>query len=103
MMEETNNFRKKIPMYNNFKIFKHRTSDMLHLELAGNFDANSAAELITIFEANRYGIDGISVDTNGLEKIHPDGRDTIRENLTKINSIEAYVIFFGDNLSQFSS
>ena len=90
-------------MSNNFRIVKHRTSDMLHLKLAGNFDANSAAELINIFEENRYGIDGISVNANELEKIHPEGRETIRENLSKINSIEAYVVFFGEILGQLSS
>ena len=53
--------REETHIYNNFRIFKHRASDMPHLELAGSFDANLAAELI-IFEAHRYGVDGISVN-----------------------------------------
>ncbi len=87
-------------MAHNFDILTYRTSDMLHLKLVGDFDESSAAKLLNILSINSYGIDGICIHADSLEKVHPYGVNFIKENLSWINTIEPYVLIVGGNLGQ---
>ncbi len=86
-------------MVHNFEILTSRTNDMLHLKLIGDFDEDSATQLLEILKKNSCGIDGICIHANSLNKIYPYGRKMIRENLSWINTIEPHVLITGDNLA----
>jgi len=81
----------------NFKIFRHQTRDSLHLKLDGDFDGNSAHELInTIIEYGR-GYYQIFIDTNDLKNVYPFGRDVFQKNLGKFNKKFGSLVFVGEN------
>jgi len=90
-------------MVQNFEILTYRTSDMLHLQLFGDFDESSATKLLNVLKKNSCGIDGICIHANSLKKIYSYGRKMIRENLSWINTIEPYVLITGGNLGQVCS
>ncbi len=87
-------------MAQNFEIQKFRTSDMLHMELLGDFDGSSAVELINTLNENRAGIDTICINACRLKKIHSFGREVIQKNIAGIQALEPYVLFIGGNLGQ---
>ena len=84
-------------MASNFKIFRHQTRDSLHLKLDGDFDGNSAHELInTIIEYGR-GYYQIFIDTNDLKNVYPFGRDVFQKNLGKFNRKFGSLVFVGEH------
>jgi hypothetical protein len=87
-------------MAHNFEILTSRTSDMLYLELIGDFDESSASKLLNILKQNSIGIDGILINARRLKKICAYGRKLIRQNLSWITGIEPYVLIIGSNLGQ---
>ena len=84
-------------MSSNFRIYRHRTRDSLHLKLDGDFDGNSAHELINALK--EYGSDShqIFIDTNDLKTIHPFGRDVFKKNLGRFSNGVGNLIFIGQN------
>jgi len=84
-------------MASNFRIYRHRTRDSLHLKLDGDFDGNSAHELINALK--EYGSDShqIFIDTNDLKTIHPFGRDVFKKNLGRFSNGVGNLIFIGQN------
>ena len=84
----------------NFEIQKFRTSDMLHMELLGDFDGSSAVELINTLKEHRIGVDTICVNARGLRKIYAFGREVIQKNIAGIQALEPYILFIGGNLGQ---
>jgi anti-anti-sigma regulatory factor len=84
-------------MASNFKIISYKTRDSLHLKLDGDFDGNSAHELInTLIEhGNRFY--QIFIDTNDLKTIHSFGRAVFQKNLAILNKKLNNLIFIGEN------
>jgi hypothetical protein len=72
-------------MANNFKFMLNRIRDKIHLKLYGDFDGSSAFELINILKNYRSGSTQISIDTNGLNTLHPFGMDVFRRNLSTLD------------------
>ncbi len=81
----------------NFQIFRHRTRDSLHLKLNGDFDGNSAHELINALIEHGTGFYQIFIDTNNLKTIYPFGIDVFQKNLGKINKKFSNLTFIGVN------
>ena len=81
-------------MASNFKIFSYKTSDGLHLKLAGDFDGSSAHELINMLKAHHTSVDQIFVHTSNLTSIHPFGRDVFKKNCA-INGLRRGLIVTG--------
>ncbi len=81
----------------NFQIFRHRTRDSLHLKLNGDFDGNSAHELINALIKHGTGFYQIFIDTNNLKTIYPFGIDVFQKNLGKFNKKFSNLIFIGEN------
>jgi len=83
-------------MATNFRIYRHRTKDCLHLKLDGDFDGNSAHELINALK--EYGSDShqIFIDTNDLNTVHPFGRDVLQKNINQFNRKLKSLIFIGE-------
>ena len=73
-------------MASNFHIFSLETRDTLHLKLAGDFDGNSAHELIDTLIKHGESFYQIFIDTNDLKIIYPFGRDVFQKNLTALIS-----------------
>ena len=82
-------------MASNFRFFSHRTKDSLHLKLYGDFDGNSAYELINALVD--YGTDffQIVVDTNNLKTIDPFGKNVFIKSFSTISKQAANIIFIG--------
>jgi anti-anti-sigma regulatory factor len=89
-------------MASNFQIFSYKTKDSLHLKLNGDFDGNSAYELINTLNEAGTGFWEIFIDTNGLKTIHPFGRDVFEKNLSNLNNKLSNLIFIGEKRHKIS-
>ena len=84
-------------MASNFHIFSFETRDTLHLKLAGDFDGNSAHELIDTLKKHGKGFYQVFIDTNDLKTIYPFGRDVLQKKLGPLNKQFENLIFIGIN------
>ena len=75
-------------MASNFKIFPFETSDILHLKLDGDFDGNSAHELLNTLK--KYG-DGF---------YHPFGKEVLHKKLGAFKKQFYDIIFVGRNFHE---
>ena len=84
-------------MASNFKIFSFETRDSLHLKLDGDFDGNSAHELLNTLKKYGDGFYQIFIDTNDLKTIHPFGKEVFQKNLGAFKNQSHDIIFIGRN------
>ena len=84
-------------MASNFQILSCKTRDSLHLKLDGDFDGNSAYELINTLRDHGTEFSQIFIDTNNLKTIHPFGRAVFQKNLSILNKKLSNLIFIGEN------
>jgi len=89
-------------MASNFQIYSYKTRDSLHLKLNGDFDGNSAHELINILNEAASSFWEIFIDTNGLKDIHPFGRAVFEKNFSVLNKKLSHFIFIGENGNKIS-
>ncbi|MBW1609151.1 MAG: hypothetical protein JRJ74_13775 [Deltaproteobacteria bacterium] len=84
-------------MASNFQMFSYKTRDSLHLKLEGDFDGNSAYELLETLK--KYGSDfyQIFIDTNDLKTIHPFGREVFQKKLGTFKQKFYNLVFIGEN------
>ena len=82
-------------MAQNFKIHSRRAENSIHLNLAGDFDGNSACELFhAIEQLNRKKIP-IFINTDGLHKIYDFGCDVFKKKLALVNDQGDTPVFIG--------
>jgi hypothetical protein len=82
----------------NFKITLHQKSDNLHLRLDGDFDGNSAYELLNILENHCSFVSRSFVHTNGLKHIYPFGSFLFRSHLCYLKPCkQMFLKFTGDH------
>jgi hypothetical protein len=84
-------------MASNFYIFSFKTRDSLHLKLEGDFDGNSAYELLETLKKYGSGSYQIFIDTNDLKTIYPFGREVFQKKLCAFNQEFNNLIFIGGN------
>jgi hypothetical protein len=84
-------------MANNFKLSIHRTNNTLHIDLIGDFDGNSAFELLNILKDNLNGITRVIIDTGELKRIYPFGREVFNHNFSRLKNHGTDVEFMGEN------
>jgi hypothetical protein len=84
-------------MASNFHIFSFETRDTLHLKLAGDFDGNSAHELIDTLIKHGKRFYQVFIDTNDLKTIYPFGRNVFQKKLGDLNKQFENLIFIGMN------
>jgi hypothetical protein len=82
-------------MASNFKFFSHLTKNSLHLKLYGDFDGNSALELLSALTEYGNSPRHIFIDTNDLNNIYPFGKDIFQNNLGAMQSNN--LTFLGKN------
>ena len=82
-------------MASNFKIFSHRNRDSLHLQMYGDFDGNSAYEVISALE--KHGTEHIQVfiDTNDLRNIHAFGINVFQKHINALEKKSNHLVFLG--------
>ena len=84
-------------MASNFHMFSFKTRDSLHLKLEGDFDGNSAYELLEALKKYGSGFYQIFIDTNDLKTIYPFGREVFQKKLGTFNKEFNNLIFIGGN------
>jgi len=80
----------------NFQILSYKTRDSLHLKLNGDFDGNSAYELINTIKDHGNSFYQIFIDTNDLRTIYAFGRNVFQKNFSALKRL-SNLIFIGDN------
>ena len=81
-------------MASNFQILSYKTRDSFHLKLDGDFDGNSAYELINVLRDHGPEFFQIFIDTNNLKTIHPFGQVVFQNNFT-IKRLSRLLTFTG--------
>ncbi|MBU1052450.1 MAG: hypothetical protein KKC46_01325 [Proteobacteria bacterium] len=79
----------------NFKIQVFRNSDNVHLKLFGDFDGNSAHELINFISKLCY-TNKLFVHTSALKQINNFGLEVFRKSLNSLDIRPASCWFTGD-------
>ena len=85
-------------MANNFKIFKHRTGESLHLKLFGDFDGSSASELLNLLKKDGNDCFNIFINTSDLNHVHSFGEDVIQSNASIFNQFNSRIHFVGKSI-----
>jgi len=83
----------------NFRILLHQNSEILHLNLTGDFDGSSAHELINTIQKYSRKTSRIFIHTGGLKDVHPFGRAVFRDHLPEIDHLPVGVILTGEKLA----
>lgn len=83
----------------NFKIQVFRNSDNVHLKLFGDFDGNSAYELINIISGLNYKAK-LFIHTGSLKQINNFGLEVFHKSLNNIDVRPASCWFTGDKASK---
>ena len=89
-------------MASNFQLLSYRNKDSLHLQLYGDFDGNSAYELINTLKKNGKNFIQIFIDTNDLDKLYPFGLDVFQNNNAIVKRCSRF-IFIGKYKHKFAS
>lgn len=90
-------------MASNFCIFSCKTKESLHLKLVGDFDGNSAYELLETLKNHGSGFFQIFIDTNDLKTIHPFGREVFQKKLGIFIRQLNKLVFIGENGHQIAA
>jgi hypothetical protein len=84
-------------MAHNFKISTHRTIDNLYVHLIGDFDGNSAFELLNALREDLNSAKFILIDTYNLKEVYPFGREVFYYNFLKMKNQRIRIRFVGPN------
>lgn len=90
-------------MASNFDITIGKNSDGFSLELAGDFDATSAYELIYAIKKLPENKQPVKVSTDGLKNIYPFGLDVFHRNMSPRYCRSTKIMFTGKNGTCLSS
>jgi len=82
-------------MAQNFRIHSHRSKNSIHLDLAGDFDGNSACELLHAIEQLNSKKIQLYINTDGLHKIHDFGCDVFKKKFPLANDQSGTPILIG--------
>lgn len=86
----------------NFKIFRLRSRNSVHLALDGDFDGTSAHELINVLKSCGPEVDQVFINTNGLRLVHPFGQLVFWRNLDGLFGRGRNLVFLGHHGRQFA-
>jgi hypothetical protein len=84
-------------MATNFRIAVHRNSENLHLKLIGDFDGNSAFELLDAIRSHSHHPSRIFIHTNGLKAVEPFGLDVFHTHFDLLKGESIELVFTGKN------
>ena len=89
-------------MASNFKLFLHESGDSTYLKMFGDFDGNSAHELIDAIRNQAARSYQVFIDTEDLKNIYPFGQDVFQNNLGMTKQQLNKLIFIGKNQNSFN-
>jgi len=89
-------------MASNFHIFSYKTRNSLHLKLEGDFDGNSAYELLETLKKYSSSFYQVFIDTNDLKTIYSFGKEVFQKKLGTYKKQISNLIFIGENGHKFS-
>ena len=88
-------------MATNFEISIHQNSNAFHLKLVGDFDRNSAYDLLHVLQRSCGKASKVFIHTSRLKQINPFGRSVLHNNLQELNSLSIMpLVFTGKNATQ---
>ena len=85
----------------NFSCFINETSDSLHLKLYGDFDGDSAYQLINSIKNKGKNFLNVFIDTNDLNRVYPFGISVFEKKVRTIFKKKNTLIFIGKNKAAF--
>ena len=88
-------------MASNFKIFSHRNRYSLHLQMYGDFDGNSAHEVISTLKGHATDHLQVFIDTNDLKNIYSFGINVFQKHLNTLEKKSNHLVFIGKNKHSF--
>ncbi len=88
-------------MASNFQLFSHRNINSLHLQLYGDFDGDSAYQLINALNNNGNDVLSVFIDTNDLNRVYRFGISVFEKKLRTLFKKQANIIFIGKNKGSF--
>jgi anti-anti-sigma regulatory factor len=83
-------------MAGNFAIEVRQERDHICLRLCGDFDGNSACELLNTIMDNSGHSSKILIDTTAMKRIHPFGRKVFQRRLKSLRTQKVEVTFAGN-------
>ena len=89
-------------MASNFKLFSHKTRDSTHLKLYGDFDGNSAHELLKAIQISASNSHEVFIDTEDLNNIYTFGREVFQNNFGVVKKQFKNLVFIGKNHNSFN-
>jgi anti-anti-sigma regulatory factor len=89
-------------MATNLRITVHRNSENLHLKLMGDFDGNSAYELLDAIRTQSQHSSRIFIHTDGLKAIEPFGLDVFHSHFDLLKGKSMEFVFAGKNAATFA-
>jgi anti-anti-sigma regulatory factor len=81
----------------NFRITIHRNSETPHLKLIGDFDGNSAYELLNAIRTLPQQSSRVFIHTNSLKDIEPFGLDVFHTHFDLLKGKSMELVFTGKN------
>jgi hypothetical protein len=87
-------------MASNFMISMDRNDQMLTVRLIGDFDGNSANQLIEALEGNRAGVSIAMIETSGLSHLDPGGKNLFHKEIHSLKDFCYRLVFTGRNANQ---
>jgi hypothetical protein len=87
-------------MASNFRISINRGSEILYLNLIGDFDGSSAFELLNVLNKRFNGIFKVIIHTASLKDVHHFGVETFRRHLSELKGHQPSIIFTGKHAEQ---
>ncbi len=87
-------------MASNFRLFSYKIQNSLHLQLYGDFDGDSAHQLINALRTSNNA-ESIFVDTNDLNRVHRFGISVFEKELRVQLKKPSTLIFIGKNKGNF--
>ena len=74
-----------------------RHKNHLYVALTGDFDAICACRLFRVLDENQRGADVAFIDTEHLESIRHEGRDSLAQDILSAKSWRLHLVFLGRN------
>jgi len=87
-------------MASNFRVFVHRNSENVHLQLTGDFDGTSAYELLDVMRKSSFRASRVFIHTESLKHIEPLGRFLFQDKLRAFEPRSLRLLFTGSHASQ---
>lgn len=87
-------------MASNFRLFSYKNQNNLHLQLFGDFDGDSAHQLINTLKTGNN-VESIFVDTSDLNRVYNFGISVFEKQLRALFKKPGALIFIGKNKGNF--